>query len=99
MHNILTFIFSQITPPAGFPMWLIPILGFVLPWIYNLLIKNLARALCLIAAWILSLVVSVGVAIIAKISIWSVFPWLITCIQFIYTLIVKPVMSKTKGAV
>ncbi|MBS3917908.1 MAG: hypothetical protein KG012_03365 [Deltaproteobacteria bacterium] len=104
MPNILTFIFNQVNPPSGFPVWLIPVLGFVLPWLYAKIIANLSGWLKFVITTMITFGVSIIAALLAGIPLngsIALFVWLFACTQFVYWLMTKPITKakSKKGAV
>lgn len=97
MINIIQLIINQIPqPPAQFPVWLIPILGFILPFIYEKILSPLGSWL----KFALVGLITYGVAVIAVLAAGiplngslSLFVYIFTFAQFIYQLMIKPVIK------
>ena len=100
MHNtILQTIIAQITPPAQFPSWLIPILAFILPIIYNKILGSMTGAIKFIIAAAISGAVAIGAIIASGTALnwhnWlNIFYLLFTFTQFVYNLMIKPLAKK-----
>lgn len=102
MTQILLILFNQLQPPAGFPAWLIPVLGFILPWIYKVIIDKLKGWVKFILVAIITYGIAILCAVLAGIPFngsLSLFVWIFTCSQFIYNLLVKPVKKNYKEAI
>lgn len=98
MHNILTFIFNQITPPAGFPASILVVLIVFLPWIYKNFLERLTGTVKFTVCAILSSLVAFLCVIIAGIPLnvgnwFKLFYILFTWSQFIYHIMVKPIAN------